>query len=87
MQLGVGGAGAAVAHALLMLGVGQLVISDVDAGRAASLCARFGADRAAACTDLPAAMAVADGLLHCTPTGMAAHPGLPLPAGLLRREM
>jgi shikimate dehydrogenase len=29
-------------------------------------------------------MAAADGLVHCTPTGMAAHPGLPLPAALLR---
>ncbi len=91
VQLGAGGAGAAVAHALLTLGVGRLVISDVDAGRAASLadslCARFGGDRAAACTDLPAAMAAADGLVHCTPTGMAAHPGLPLPAALLRREL
>jgi shikimate dehydrogenase len=91
VQLGAGGAGAAVAHALLTLGVGRLVISDVDAGRATSLadslCARFGEDRAAACTDLPAAMAAADGLVHCTPTGMAAHPGLPLPAALLRREL
>ncbi|MGI4954197.1 MAG: shikimate dehydrogenase [Janthinobacterium lividum] len=91
VQLGAGGAGAAVAHALLTLGVGRLAIGDVDAGRAASLadslCARFGGDRAAACTDLPAAMAAADGLVHCTPTGMAAHPGLPLPAALLRREM
>lgn len=91
VQLGAGGAGAAVAHALLTLGAGRLVISDVDAGRAASLadslCARFGRDRAAACTDLPAAMAAADGLVHCTPTGMAAHPGLPLPAALLRRGL
>ncbi len=91
VQLGAGGAGAAVAHALLTLGVGRLVISDVDAGRATiladSLCTRFGADRAAACTDLPAAMAGAGGLVHCTPTGMTAHPGLPLPAALLRREL
>jgi len=88
VQLGAGGAGAAVAHALLTLGAGRLDIADVDAGRATvladALCARFGAGRASACTDLPAAMAAADGLVHCTPTGMAAHPGLPLPAALLR---
>jgi shikimate dehydrogenase len=87
VQLGAGGAGAAVAHALLTLGVHQLIIQDVDASRAASLAdslgGRFGAGRARACTDLAAAMAEADGLVHCTPTGMAAHPGLPLPAGLL----
>ncbi len=88
VQLGAGGAGAAVAHALLTLGTGRLDIADVDAVRAAiladALCTRFGAGRASACTDLPAAMAAADGLVHCTPTGMAAHPGLPLPAPLLR---
>jgi shikimate dehydrogenase len=76
-----------VAHALLTLGVGQLTIQDVDAGRAAgladSLCGRFGAGRALACTELAAAMAEADGLVHCTPTGMTAHPGLPLPTEFL----
>ena len=88
VQLGAGGAGAAVAHALLMLNVRHLAIQDVDSGRAAalagSLCARFGDGRATACGDLAPAMAAADGLVHCTPTGMAAHPGLPLPAALLR---
>jgi shikimate dehydrogenase len=87
VQLGAGGAGAAVAHALLTMGVAHLAIQDVDATRAAgladSLSARFGAGRAVACTGLPAAMAEANGLVHCTPTGMAAHPGLPLPAALL----
>jgi shikimate dehydrogenase len=88
VQLGAGGAGAAVAHALLTLGVRQLTIQDVDAGRAASvadsLCGRFGPGRAAACADLAAAVAEADGLVNCTPIGMTAHPGLPLPGGLLR---
>lgn len=88
VQLGAGGAGAAVAHALLTMGVGQLSIQDMDPARAqalaASLSERFGAGRAVACADLPAAMAAADGLVHCTPTGLAAHPGLPLPAELLR---
>jgi shikimate dehydrogenase len=88
VQLGAGGAGAAVAHALLTLGVRHLTIQDVDPARAAALTsaldARFGAGRTTACSDLPAAMAAADGLVNCTPIGMAAHPGLPLPAALLR---
>src|SRR5918995_915636 len=33
------------------------------------------------------ALSTADGLAHATPTGMAAHPGLPLPAELLRPEL
>lgn len=86
--LGAGGAGAAVAHAMLKLGAGKLEIFDLDAIRAqslaASLCGRFGADRARAGSDLATATASADGLIHATPTGMAKHPGLPLPEQLLR---
>ena len=87
--LGAGGAGSAVAHALLSLGAERLDVVDVDAGRATalaeSLCGRFGADRAHGngIPDLADVLAGADGLVHATPTGMAAHPGLPLPAELL----
>ncbi|AWB21000.1 shikimate dehydrogenase [Methylobacterium currus] len=87
VQLGAGGAGAAVAHALLTLGVKDLVLNDIDPARAASvaasLCERFGAGRARACIDLKAEVAAADGLVHCTPTGMDKYPGLPLPAEYL----
>ncbi|MDF3149874.1 shikimate dehydrogenase, partial [Streptomyces sp. T21Q-yed] len=37
----------------------------------------------AALDALPGLMSHADGLVHATPTGMAAHPGLPLSAELL----
>jgi shikimate dehydrogenase len=91
VQLGAGGAGAAVAHALLAEGVGALSISDVDAARARALAADLGArfrdGRAEACTDLAAAMAAADGLVNCTPVGMAKLPGMPLPGQLLRRAL
>lgn len=88
VQLGAGGAGAAVAHALLAQGVGRLELFDVETARAAALaerlCARFGAGRAAACADPSVAVPAADGLVNCTPVGMAKLPGLPLPAALLR---
>jgi shikimate dehydrogenase len=88
VQLGAGGAGAAVAHAMLTLGARKLSIFDLNTVRAdnlaADLCARFGAGRAAAESDLADAMATADGLIHATPTGMVKHPGLPLPAEMLR---
>ena len=80
--LGAGGAGVAVAHAALTLGVRELTIFDLDASRSAELAAKLGA-RARAGTNLAAAMAKADGLIHCTPTGMAKMPGLPLDPGLL----
>ncbi|SMH48452.1 shikimate dehydrogenase [Azospirillum agricola] len=82
--LGAGGAGAAVGHAALQLGAGRVTVVDADPRRAEALAgqldARFGAGRAAAASDLAAAMAAADGLIHATPTGMAKFPGLPLPA-------
>ncbi|MBB4820530.1 shikimate dehydrogenase [Pseudomonas alcaligenes] len=88
VQMGAGGAGAAVAHALLAEGVGTLVIFDVDAGRAQSLAdnlnQHFGAGRAHAGKDLPGALATADGLVNTTPMGMAKLPGTPVPAELLR---
>ncbi|MEU6267859.1 shikimate dehydrogenase [Saccharopolyspora shandongensis] len=88
--LGAGGAGAAVAHAMLTLGAGVLRVLDVDLRRsealAESLRARFGADRAevAPLDSVAEALAWADGFVHATPTGMAAQPGLPVPAELLR---
>jgi shikimate dehydrogenase len=83
VQLGAGGAGAAVAHAALRLGVKQLMIFDVDARRSTELATSLG-PAASAAYDLAAAMKSADGLIHCTPTGMAKMPGLPLNPQLLQ---
>ncbi|CAH0294632.1 shikimate dehydrogenase [Pseudomonas brassicacearum] len=88
VQMGAGGAGAAVAHALLMEGVQTLSIFDVEVRRAEALAnnlnQHFGAGRARAGHDLPAAMTEADGLVNTTPMGMAKLPGMPVPAELLR---
>ncbi|MFB8771509.1 shikimate dehydrogenase [Streptomyces broussonetiae] len=92
VQLGAGGAGAAVAHALLTLGAGRVTVVDALPERATALAdilgGHFGPDRVVAATPdrLPRLLGEADGLgglVHATPTGMAAHPGLPLPAELL----
>jgi shikimate dehydrogenase len=91
VQLGCGGAGAAVAHALLTLGVGELVLTDVDAGRAevlaASLLGRFGAGRAIAAARPDEATRSAEGVVNATPIGMHGHPGLPLAPELLRSDL
>jgi shikimate dehydrogenase len=91
VQLGAGGAAAAVAHAILTLGAGKLTIFDIDAARAEglaeSLSERFGAGRAVAGTDLPGTVRQADGLINTTPVGMNAHPGTPLPPDLLRPDL
>ena len=83
VQLGAGGAGAAVAHAALTLGTKQLMIFDIDPRRSTELAKNLG-PRASAPGDLAAAMAAADGLIHCTPTGMAKLPGMPLDGKLLQ---
>jgi shikimate dehydrogenase len=90
-QLGAGGAGSAVAHALLTLGVGELSITDIDQGRAArlaaELCGRFGAGRAIASTDPERSIGTTDGLVNTTPVGMVGHPGMPVPRDLLRPDL
>jgi quinate/shikimate dehydrogenase (NAD+) len=93
VQLGAGGAGAAVAHAMLTLGAERVTVVDALSDRAASLAGalnrHFGAGRAAAATPdrLARVVGAADGIVHATPTGMAAHPGLPLAADLLHPRL
>jgi shikimate dehydrogenase len=91
VQMGAGGAGAAVAHALLSEGVQQLSIFDVDIRRAQDLAdnlnQHFGVGLAMAGYDLPSALAQADGLVNTTPMGMKKLPGMPVPVELLRAEL
>jgi shikimate dehydrogenase len=89
VQLGAGGAGSAVAYALLTAGVRELDLVDTDAARCAARAAElagFFPDRtvtARTTAELPQLMPQADGLVHCTPVGMAAHPGVPLDMSLV----
>jgi shikimate dehydrogenase len=89
--LGAGGAGAAIADAVLRLGAAHLVIVDQDPQRAAGLAQQMnqlhGAGRASAGADIASALHGARGLIHATPTGMDKLPGLPLPAALLRPDL
>jgi shikimate dehydrogenase len=84
--LGAGGAGAAIAHAALGVGVRKLLIFDREAERAAELAGALGR-RAEATSNLGGAMAEADGLIQATPVGMEKSPGLPLDPGLLRPQL
>ena len=89
--MGAGGAGAAVAHALLSEGVRHLSIFDVDSERAEHLAnnlnQHFGGGRAAAGHELSSSLKLADGLVNTTPMGMAKLPGMPVPVELLRKEL
>ncbi|WP_201285585.1 shikimate dehydrogenase [Chelativorans xinjiangense] len=86
VQFGAGGAGAAVAYALIKLGVRELAIVDSQPGRAERLAERLniaigGSVRAE--TNVQEAVAAADGLVNATPVGMAQYPGMPFPGDLL----
>lgn len=90
-QLGAGGAGSAVAYAMLKMGTRQLNVFDVDRAKAAqvrnTLSKYFGEGRVTLIDTLPAALAASDGVINTTPVGMAKYPGTPLPAALLRASM
>ena len=84
--IGAGGAGSAIAHAVLRMGAGRLTLVDSDALRAAALASALVAHypgRVAVGTDIVVAMRDASGLVHATPTGMDKLPGLPLPESCL----
>jgi shikimate dehydrogenase len=88
--IGAGGAGSAVAFALMDLGLRTLVIHDTDAARASSLAAdvvtHFGAGRRRVSEKLSDDIAAADGVVNATPIGMSGFPGNPVPIEALRAD-
>ena len=89
LLLGAGGAGSAVGHAALALGVRTLLLHDVEAARAHRLASRlqalFPKAGVSAVADVAQAMASVNGLIHCTPIGMLNRPGMPLDAQLIQK--
>jgi shikimate dehydrogenase len=77
VQFGAGGAGSAVAHAMLGLGAERLALVDTDGAKTEALVgdlrARFGTGRVMAGS--VADVAGADGVINATPLGMAKYPG------------
>ena len=90
LLLGAGGAGAAVAHALLESGVERLLVTDVQTRSrgGARITASVVRRRAnvEVVSDLAAGSRRADGIVNATPVGMAKLPGMPIAADLLRPE-
>ena len=91
VQLGAGGAGSAVSEAVLRLGAQHLVIVDREVDRAQALAERLRGlhplSQVSTSTNVAQALVGADGLIHCTPTGMDKLPGLPLAEALLRPDL
>jgi shikimate dehydrogenase len=82
--VGTGGAGAAVAHAIMALGASHLTLVDTDTAKAQALAdklaAHFGAGAVSTASHAQAALAQADGLVNATPLGMAGIGGMCVPA-------
>jgi shikimate dehydrogenase len=87
VQVGAGGAGRAVAFALMDLGVAALVIHDLDRARANALASdlaqHYGASRCRVTDDLEPDIAAADGVVNATQVGMRGFPGNPIPVAAL----
>ncbi|MFI4925382.1 MAG: shikimate dehydrogenase, partial [Vicinamibacteria bacterium] len=85
--IGAGGAGSAVAHAMLGLGTRELRIVDNDPARSDELArgaaARFPDRTIVAVQGAREALAGASGVINATPIGMAKLPGTPIDAALL----
>jgi shikimate dehydrogenase len=73
LLLGAGGAGRAVAFALMDLGAGLIKVHDQDATRANGLCKDLGA-RCVASRDIDDVA----GIVNATPVGMTGYPGMPI---------
>lgn len=89
VQLGAGGAGIAVAHALLTEGVRELVLLDISlaAARATAQALQARHPRSAIIAEAigraETYVTVADGVVNATPLGMPSHPGTPINPELL----
>ncbi len=88
VQIGAGGAGRAVAFALMDLGVATVIIHDLDGARAnalkADLATHYGPSRCRITNDLERDVAVADGVVNATQVGMRGFPGNPVPVSALK---
>jgi len=91
LQLGAGGAGSAVAAALLSLGTRVLRIVDVDESRAKGLAvalhSRFPDRQISPARASADVIRDTDGLVNATPVGMSAHPGTPIDAALIEPRL
>ena len=91
LLLGAGGAGSAIATAMLKMGVENLIIFDTDLKRAQSLVEKVNkltsSNKARAMTKIDNEINSVDGIINTTPVGMSNHPGMPISTKLLRQDL
>jgi shikimate dehydrogenase len=90
VQIGAGGAGRAVAYALMDLDAATLILHDLDTARADALrseiSAYYGASRCQLARDLERDIAQADGVVNATQVGMSGFPGNPVSVAALKPQ-
>lgn len=88
VQLGAGGAGAAVAQALIDLGATDLAIYDTVPNKARELCNQLSGTgrKVHVVEEIEGALESAHGIVNTTPVGMDKYPGLPLDPTLLHER-
>ena len=88
VQVGAGGAGRAVAFALMDLGVAELILHDLDRARAdalkGELSSHYGPSRCRIAGSLEHDIAGADGIVNATQVGMRGFPGCPVPVAAIK---
>jgi len=91
LLIGAGGAGCAVAHALIDRGVERLVIIDKDKASAEelveTLVARGDGNGAIVGSSIEDELMLADGVINATPVGMSLSPGSPVPVEQLQSHL
>jgi len=86
LLIGAGGAGRAVAFALLDLGAACVLVHDTDPGRALGLASHLGPNRCRIEVDPAGALGTAAGVVNATPVGMLGLPGNPVPMQAVGRR-
>ncbi len=90
VQVGAGGAGRAVAFALMDLGVAELILHDLNRARAdalkAHLSSQYGASRCRLSGSLEHDITGSDGIVNATQVGMRGFPGCPVPVATIKRQ-
>ena len=88
--VGAGGAGSAVANALMDLGLKTLIVHDTDPARAAALVAdltsHHGSGRCRMSDRLSEEIAESAGVVNATPIGMTGFPGNPVPMAAVQAK-
>lgn len=86
--IGAGGVGKAIAHALARLGVAELIIFDIDRGKAEQIAAQLrDRQQVRMVQSVEDALRGAVGVVNATPIGMLPDRGTPVPEALLRRDL